>query len=181
MPYQPTDRQKRCRYCDIYSGPNQDESLCTFEDMNVPVSASACEACDRYESLYIEFPLTVEDIDNKQITWHKGWHAPLCPVAVRPCCDDTDNKTFLGFYLGEFAAEIHTSWDKKTKRLTNTTLNNPAIYVPDLERVVWGYESWWHEIEDPTQLKDITDADIKSVWYMRALDTLTANNEKDES
>lgn len=48
MPYQPTDRQLRCRYCDTFFGPNQDESRCTIPEPGVIVSAETCEACTIY-------------------------------------------------------------------------------------------------------------------------------------
>lgn len=45
---------------------------------------------------------------------------------------------------------------------------NPAIFVPDLNRVVWGMESWWGPIESKEKLHQITDEDISNVWYVKA-------------
>jgi hypothetical protein len=44
-----------------------------------------------------------------------------------------------------------------------------GTYVPDLDRVVWGYESWWGVIKGPEELKEITDEDIQNVWYVKAM------------
>ena len=48
-------------------------------------------------------------------------------------------------------------------------MHNPAIYVPELGKVIYGMESWWHAIKDEKELKDITDNDIDNVWYVKAL------------
>jgi hypothetical protein len=46
-------------------------------------------------------------------------------------------------------------------------LNNPAIYVPELRKIIFGCGSWWSEIESPDEIKDITDDDIENCWYVR--------------
>lgn len=48
MPYQPTERQLRCRFCDTFFGPNQDESRCTVTKPGVIVSADTCEGCTTF-------------------------------------------------------------------------------------------------------------------------------------
>lgn len=55
---------------------------------------------------------------------------------------------------------------------------NPAIYVFDLQRIIFGAESWWSIIENPEELKDITDDDINSQWYVKALKAM--HNEEPE-
>lgn len=172
MAYKPSERQARCRHCNIYCGPGQDESHCCLSDPGVSVDAAACESCESYESAYIEFPLTVTGIDNERLMWRRGFHEPLSPVAVRPCDDECAGRTYLGVYLGEFPAEVCTSWSRSTGVLSNTAVGNPAIYVPELGRVVWGYESWWREVKDLSEIPDITDRDIESCWYMRAFASL---------
>lgn len=178
MPYDPTERQMRCRFCINYCGPNEDQSMCCHGEPEVSVTPETCESCESYESAYIEYPLTVTGIDNERIGWHRGFHEPLAPVAIRPCDDECAGKTYLGFYLGEFPAEIHTSWNKDTGVLSNVALSNPAIYVPELERVVWGYESWWRGIDDPSELSAVTDTDISNCWYVRALESLIEKGEE---
>ena len=54
------------------------------------------------------------------------------------------------------------------------------IYIPENGRVVFGVESWWGEIKSVDDLKDITDADINSVWYVNALKAMTENEKPEE-
>lgn len=49
---------------------------------------------------------------------------------------------------------------------------NPAIWVPDQNRIVWGMGSWWGIIEKEEDLKKITNQDIENVWYVKALKAL---------
>ena len=44
---------------------------------------------------------------------------------------------------------------------------NPAIYVPALGRIVFGYESWWSKVSSESVVQDITDADIESQPYVQ--------------
>jgi hypothetical protein len=113
----------------------------------------------------IQFPIEVSEI---AMTTSHGRHLEQVGkwVSIRPC--DT-NKTYLGVYLGDLNAGPQVSWHAKTKILSVHPYKNPAIYVPDLKRVVWGMESWWGVIDKPEDLKKITDADIQNVWYVKAL------------
>ncbi len=95
----------------------------------------------------------------KQSTIRKGWSCdPGTFVSIRPCAEEYDNKTFLGVYIGALSV--------------NNMTHNPCIWVPDLQEYIFGFESWWGEIETPEQLHDISDADIQNVWYVRALKQL---------
>ena len=53
-----------------------------------------------------------------------------------------------------------------------TDYTNPAIFIPSLNKIVWGYGSWWGEIASAEKLHQITDSDIQNVWYVRALKQL---------
>jgi hypothetical protein len=46
---------------------------------------------------------------------------------------------------------------------------NPAMFVPELNRIVFGCESWWKVLNNKEDFSDITDADIENVWYVKAL------------
>jgi hypothetical protein len=100
-------------------------------------------------------------------------------VAVRPCAPPDllapdgkpiNGRTFLGVYLGDLAlgtrANFHTSEGILESGFSQ---HNPAMWVPDLRRVVLGCGSWWRLLERPSDLAEIADADIQSVWYVRAL------------
>lgn len=41
----------------------------------------------------------------------------------------------------------------------NTPANNPAIFVPELKKIVFGMESWWRILEKPEDLKGIAKED----------------------
>lgn len=96
-------------------------------------------------------------------------------VSVRPVSDNPENKTFLGLLLGDIATSIGASYLVKEQRLfLSPAGHNPAIWVPDLNRIVYGYESWWGTIDTAEQLRQITDDDINNVWYVQALKQLEA-------
>lgn len=101
-----------------------------------------------------------------------GGSKPGTMVAIRPCDDECKGKTYLGMYLADAPTGVvgEQDGDKIVLRMTDYT--NPAIYVPALDKIVWGYGSWWGEIESEEKLHQITDADIQNVWYVRALKQL---------
>lgn len=95
-------------------------------------------------------------------------------VAIRPVTDNPEQKTYLGVFLGALPVKNATaSYHVKTKELSFLVHNNPGIYVPDLKKVVYGYESWWGRLKKPEDLRQITDQDIQNVWYVKALRELT--------
>lgn len=94
-------------------------------------------------------------------------------VAIRPCDEALKGKTFLGIYIGGAALQVSVRFDAASGVLqVSPSFHNPAIYVPDLERVIMGCESWWGFLKKPDDLKQITDQDIQNVWYVRALQSL---------
>lgn len=44
---------------------------------------------------------------------------------------------------------------------------NPAIYVFDLKKVIFGAQSWWSVIENEDELRDITKDEINNTWYVK--------------
>lgn len=120
----------------------------------------------------IAFPVTVNDIStNGKIDFTKPtFHDIGVWVAVRPCDAIYLDKTYLGILLGDLPTGFAVEYDAAAGTMNVLASNyNPAIYVPDLKKVIRGFESWWREITTPEQLKQITDADIHSTWYVRAL------------
>ena len=65
--------------------------------------------------------------------------------------------------------DVIPSYRPKTKMLQVSSHNNPAIFVPELKRIVWGMESWWGAVKSEDELKEITDEDIDNVWYVKLL------------
>ena len=90
-------------------------------------------------------------------------------VKIRPCSEKYKNKTYLGIYIGEVSIEAITGLYTKTNILNIMSLTNPAIFVPELKKVIFGCESWWGYIKSEEELKQITDNDIDNVWYVQLL------------
>ena len=97
-------------------------------------------------------------------------------VAVRPCDKELLGKTFLGVLLGDMALSTSVSLEGDGTLMVRRSMYNPAMYVPDLNRVVFGCGSWWAAINSPEGLHQITDADIQDVWYVKALKELSSDN-----
>lgn len=99
-------------------------------------------------------------------------------VKVRPCGEEHEGKTYLGIHIGDVAlgssvsitdSEIVCGWSR----------HNPGIYVPALDKMVYGCESWWGEIKGPDDLKDISDDDIENQWYVKAIMAMQSKEEKE--
>lgn len=129
--------------------------------------------CDDYNSMYIEYPIEVSKInsDTEMFTLDKDKVGKF--VKIRPCADEYDNKTFLGLYLGYLPISNSISYNSTNKELNVGFLANPAIFVFDLNKIIYGRESWWGIIENEEDLKEITDLDIENIWYVKALRSLT--------
>ena len=93
-------------------------------------------------------------------------------VAVRLVEDD---KTYLGIYIGDLATSATMQVTDKGIQFQWSGYNS-AILVPELNRLVHGYESWWTPIESEEDLKEISDADIPNQWYVQMLKKFKKNN-----
>lgn len=124
----------------------------------------------------MELPVTVRSIE-----WVGYDEPPIVPdrifggeagawVAVRVAGEET---THIGILLGEYHPPA-VAYRAETGALVvrKHTFGNPAIWVPDLKRVVMGYECWWGEIKSEQDLRQITDADIENIWYVKVLKSL---------
>ena len=129
--------------------------------------AEMCADRPRHPSM---FPLEIHGI-----AWEKGdlfyrFYKNTELVKVRPCAPEHENKTFLGLYLGDFTTGPSARFDRESGLLIiGPGMSNPAFWIPSLKKLVFGMESWWSKIETPEDLKQITDEDINSVWYVQAL------------
>lgn len=95
-------------------------------------------------------------------------------VSIRPCAEEHGGKTYLGWLLGDIACSQMAQPKHDGTLEISMCAHNPAIFVPDLGKIVYGYESWWGPLKTPDDLKKITDSDIENVWYVKALNDLTA-------
>ncbi len=126
--------------------------------------------CDDFKNQWLDYPFVCNDIKTDEIDYNKClFHKIGALVKIRPCGDEYKNKTYLGFYLGDLPTQIVSSLNSKTSVLKISTMTNPAIFVPELKKIVFGYESWWGEIKDEKELKEITSDDIDNVWYVKLL------------
>ena len=132
-----------------------------------------CEQCEAFKSRYIEYPITVNEIENRTIDFRGLGCEQGSLVAVRPCGDEYGKKTYLGFYLGDLPLQNTISFNEEKGILKVGTHNNPAIFVPELGRIIWGCGSWWHEIKSMDELREITDDDISNVWYVKMAKSLS--------
>ena len=129
--------------------------------------------CDDFKSHWLEYPIAVAEVECLQPKYNIGiMHEVGELVKIRPCAEEYGGKTYLGFYLGDLPTQISQSHHRKTHMLTISTHSNPAIFVPTLGKIIFGYESWWGEIENPEDLSDITDECINEQWYVKALKEL---------
>lgn len=99
-------------------------------------------------------------------------------VKIRPCGDE--DKHYFGIMLGDIAQSLGCDIDDKTETLKiGFSFYNPAIFVPELKKVVYGCESWWSVIGSEEELKElITDETIGNVWYVKILKELTCKGEE---
>ena len=99
-------------------------------------------------------------------------------VAVRPCAERFEGKTYLGIYIGVFPIDS-TAWMKQDGTLEVFAVGSSLIHIPSLAENVWGCGSWWKKIESEEALKQITDEMIDNIWYVKAL-RLQLVEEKDK-
>lgn len=88
-------------------------------------------------------------------------------VAVRPVLKEYENKTYIGFLIGEISTGCSLEIKDDTLTVKVGGVGNPAIFIPQTGTVVMGFESWWSEIETEAELRQITDADIENTWYVK--------------
>ena len=135
--------------------------------------------CDDFSSHWLEYPFAVSEIKKEDIKYNEYDCGTL--VKIRPCKDEFKSKTYVGIYLGDLPTDISSSLNNKTKVLTLSTIRNPAIFIPELNQIIFGYESWWGKIESIDELNNITDEDIDNVWYVRLLKSMAEKNKGNEN
>ena len=75
--------------------------------------------------------------------------------------------THLGIYLGDAALGMGAYFSEEGILKFVVGRYNPAMWVPALNRIVYGCGSWWGLIESEEDLRKITDDDIQNVWYVK--------------
>lgn len=170
-------KMKKCRFYHPCMGKNHDEAHCVvdgWEDEKVKtVTEEICEACNKYDSRYIEYPLTIQGIENTFAEDAK-LHLHSCGnlVKITPCGEEYGGKTYLGILLGDLPIAATVSFRHDDQKLYVGAMTNPAIFIPELKKIVYGMESWWSKFGTPEELKDITPEDIKNIWYVKLLNDM---------
>lgn len=131
------------------------------------------EDCEYYQSRYIEYPLTIQGIQNN---FTKDGMRSLYEcgslVKISPCGEEYGSKTYLGILLGDLPIGAHISFHHSDQKLHISPFSNPAIFVPELKKIIYGCESWWGEIESSEDFKEITSEDINNTWYVQLLKSM---------
>lgn len=171
--HKPKKKIERCKHSLPNLTSNKLDYICTadgLEDEQIhDVTEDICESCERFKSRFIEYPFTIHGIENQKIDTNGFGHKCGCLCEIKPCGQEYEGKSYLGFYLGDFPIGILTSYNEETGILSNHTMNNPAIFVPELKKIIYGMESWWREIHSIEDFKGISEEDIENVWYVRML------------
>lgn len=94
-------------------------------------------------------------------------------VSIRPCAEEYLDRTYLGIYLGDMATGFELTKVTDEINLDKELIQigfghyNPAIFVPDLKKIIFGNASWWTIVTSPEILRKITDKDIDDTWYVK--------------
>lgn len=182
--YSPSERQRTCRYAHCYAGRDCNKTRCRNDKVKPEpekscfVTAEQCETCPHFKSKYIEYPITVDAIEVKPMEAHYNTKSDSL-VRIQPCGDTYEGKTYLGVYLGDLPWFNSVQYNKKERKLSVHTATNPAIYVPELKKIIYGCESWWQIIESPEDCKELTRDDINDTWFMQLLGTMIPKKSDD--
>lgn len=147
--------------------------------LNREVSDEDCNKCQNFESRYIEYPITVENIDVVSFQYNAGLRNQDVgkPVRIRPCDEEYEGKTFLGIFLGELPL-YNSVCLNKSNVLTVRPVGNPAIFVPELNKIIFGAESWWQIVKNPAEVGEISDETIQNQWYVQMLRDMSRKQDK---
>lgn len=129
-----------------------------------------CENCEHYKCKYIEYPIEIKNIQTEKFDYEGLYKNKVGKFVKIRLCDEKDKKTYLGILLGELPTQHHITYDKE-QNLNIKAITNPAIFVFELNKIVFGYESWWSVIEDASDAEKIhiSDEDIDKTWYVQVL------------
>ncbi len=87
-------------------------------------------------------------------------------VRITPCAKEYKGKTYIGVCVGDIASGSSVSI--KDKEIScNFSFYNPAIFVPDLGKIILGCESWWGKLDNIEDFKEISKDEIEGVWYVK--------------
>ena len=146
------------------------------------ITEEQCEVCPHFRSRFIEYPITVTKIDVQEFDGKLLYHEDVGKLAkVRPCGEEYGGKTYIGIFLGDIPHSPHVSHNPQTGALQIRAHCNPAIFVPTLNKVIFGMESWWSIVRNEKDMdKEITDELINNQWYVRLAKMMSGDERQKE-
>lgn len=180
-PHKETDKEPKepltciaCKNCGFTSfAENKSGLACGVGEKHFSLDEDHTAECPAFRSRYIQYPIQVNEIDSGG-DWTRYLRANAQLAEVRLA---GETRTHLGFFLGDIPMSAAVSYNHEGKTLKVLPFANPAIFVPELGKIVFGCESWWRRIDRVEDAANITDQDIENTWYMRMLREM---NRKDE-
>ena len=171
-------KEKKIERCKFADEPWKDTDPWRCTKLEKDTNEAECETCPHYKSKYVEYPITVNKIDVRPIKFD-SWHCPTGTlVAVRPCGEEYGGKTYLGFFLGDLPTMVWPTFNSETGIISVDTIGNPAMFVPELGKIIWGAGSWWHEIKTEKDFRQISDSDIEGTWYVQLAKAMFSKQKK---
>ena len=127
------------------------------------IDKDVCEHCDMFDSKFIEYPIAVSAINQKGWSIDNSLYKDSIgkAVMVKMVGDEYGDETFFGIHLGEFPIEPIISHNRNSKELKVIPMFNPAIYIPKLQKIVFGCETWW-SMGDKKSEKEIVSQLMKN-------------------
>lgn len=120
--------------------------------------------CSSYESKFIQYPIEVTQIDREErINLGESNIGRL--VRIKLC--GNNEKTHLGLFLGDLPIDVTIKHNSASGKLKIGFIENPAIFVFDLNKIAYGVESFWEFIDSAEELKEIDQETIDNQWYIK--------------
>lgn len=174
------DKMTRCRFSGVKFTHDGTIIVCNRTDTQCNITEKICEKCKDFDSRYIEYPIEVNSINTVPIDTSFAGVGHTCGeiVEIRPCAEEYNNKSFIGIYIGDLPMMISSSYNKATKAITTQAIPNPAIFVPELKKIIFGAESFWRKLDSIEDFKGISDTDINNTWYMQLMKNMMSDREE---
>lgn len=171
------EKCEKCKYQDLNSSNLTFKCGLDMEQYN----KTEDEDCEHYESKYIEYPLTINGIENHFNDNMYSLYSCGKLVKIKPCGEEYKSKTYLGILLGELPIGAFISYYGDDRKIHVNPHMNVGIFVPELKKIVYGCESWWSEIKNPEDFAEITSEDIENVWYVKLLKSMIDKKQEENT
>ena len=140
------ERMTRCKFYfpDIFTEKSKVVHKCMKQ--NKECNTDICDVCKLFQSKFIEYPITVSKINqNEFLDLYKKKVGSKVELTL--CEKGHENKKYTGILLGELPVQTAVHYYQQSQELNVSMVGNPAIWVEELNRIVYGYECWWYITE----------------------------------